>query len=292
MVESANTSIAPVADPADLTVGDLVKRLKPKDLYAIAVTMATLLSATVAAGWAAHGYLGANTADNRPIDAIAATQEGNEFQARLRSRPAIQTFERFLDAAATERWSEAYVLTSSAWRSQHNQQQADDLAREFRMTHKHRLRYFIPREIGADREVYDIDFEFADFIPSMPVRESLSRSRIGDVLKPDKVDSLARELLTELPRHYSTAGRSHAELEAYVKRFTADLTIRDCAIRDDLIEVLGSHDHLKLKPIVITETYQGKPAPIQKRRFVTATMVKDSGDWKMHSYDSFMVEKR
>lgn len=291
-MDTTKTTIATADDPADLTIGDLLKRLKARDLYALAAAMATVLTATAAGGWYAHDFASLNHAKPVPLDAIVATQEGNLFQDQVRSRPSVQSFVRFLDAAATERWSDAYVLTSSAWRSQHNTQQPEDLAREFRMTHKHRLRYFIPREIDADREVYDVDFEFADFIPSLPLRESLSRSRIGDVLKPDKVDGLAHELLSELPRHYMTGGRTASELEAYVRTFTADLTVRDLAVRDDLIEVLGSHDHLKLKPVVITETYQGKPAPVQKRRFVTATLVKDAGEWKIHSYDSFLVEKR
>ncbi len=291
MEPPTNVTNSATGDLADLTIGELLKRLKPAQLYALLTALVTIISAACIGAWNAKAYF--VSTDNHPqVDAISATKEGNAYQQEIRKRPAVRAFEGFLDAAATERWADAFAFTSNAWRSQHKTQRAEDLAREFRMTHRHEFHYYIPREINSDTEVYDIDFEFWDFIPSLPVRESLARSRIADVLKPEKVKDLARELLSELPRDYRTTGRSQSELEKYVEQFTSNLTLRDGIIRDDLIEVLGSEDHLKLDPIVITETYQGKPPPIEKRRFVRATLVRETGQWRVHSYDSFMVEKR
>ena len=61
-------------------------------------------------------------------------------------------------------------------------------------------------------------------------------------------------------------------------------------MRDDIIEELGKD--LQLTPIIASETYQGKMPPTPKRRYFKVTLVKEEGQWRVESYDSFMVEKR
>lgn len=278
-------------DIADLTVGELIKRLRPSALYTIIATSLSIFSAALVVGWQANTHIGNATTVVR-IDAVAATKEGNRFQQELRSRAELAMFSRFLDAVATERWADAFALTSSNWRNYHKTSKPSDLAREFRMTQRHELHYFIPREVAADVAVYDIDFEYWDFIPRLPHLEVLSNGRIGQSLKPDRVAELTEELISELPRHYDTSKLAPADLRTYVTSFVENLTLRDYVLRDDLFEELGGIHHLKLRPIVIKDMYQGARPAVQKRRFVKARLVKEEGVWKVHSYDSFMVEKR
>jgi len=278
----------PFREVSELTIRELIGRLRPSELYGVLAALVTLLSGAAYGGWAVRGYIKPKSGITE-LELVTAAEPGNTFQQRLRSRPAIGAFETFLDDAATERWADAYSLLATGWKTKFKS--PEDLALEYRMTQHHEFNYYVPTYVTDTREEYNVDFTFWDYLPQLPFREGLTRSRIGRILKDSDVASLVEEIKGELPRDYKTNSLTPNELRSRIRDFvTGSMTLRDLVMRDDIIEELGKD--LQLTPIIASETYQGKMPPTPKRRYFKVTLVKEEGQWRVESYDSFMVEKR
>lgn len=280
---------APSSTPADLSVGHLFRLLRPREVYGIfCVLIALLAGAFVAGRWSER--LLSLSSGTESKDPVAVFMENSPQQLSLRRQAPIAAFEEFLDAAASDRWSDAFALTSAAWRAQHRTSEPEDLKRDYRMTQRHQYHYYIPRDMGDERAEFDVDLEYWDFLPPLPVRESLRMTALHAALADGYVDQYARELLQTLKQCYDTSTMSEGILKERVTDFARTRTVRDLVIRDDIIEDLGRR--LLLTPILPSDTYQGKVPARSKKRLVNAAMVREHGAWRIHSYDSYMAEKQ
>jgi hypothetical protein len=266
---------------------DLVSRANTRSKLALLGALLVILAAAFLAG----SRFGGSILPGGGVDAIAATRANSQFQLAIRSRPSVQVFENFLNYTAEKNWPAAYRLLGPSW-AKFNINKPDDLERIYRRTLRYQFNYYIPDDVTADKEVYNVDFAFWDDVPNLPTFNEVTDSSLAEVLVPAKIDTLTQGLVDELPNDYVVPDSEKNQLPALTEKFVDRLKLSDMVLhQDDLIEMLG--DELGFQPIVKGNSYfQSAAAGKEERRFLKVVLVKQNGQWLLDSYDSFMVAKR
>jgi hypothetical protein len=273
--------------PADLSVVDILRmlgRLRPEHFWGMLVALGTVASLVFGAGRLSVGRERA-----APLPRAQAALRNGQVQQDFRERESIRAFERYLDYAACERWSEAYALLASS--KKRTLKRPEDLALDYRMTHRHDFHYYIPTSISPDHEFWDVEMSYWDFFPFLPERDRLVHLPLSKVLKEEQLEAITREAGDQLQVCHRGVNLDEPDLRNAVRVYMANVaTIRDLVLRDDVIDYLGNKLHME--PNIAKETAQGKAPPEERRRLFHVHLVKEEGDWVVASYDSYLVEKR
>jgi hypothetical protein len=268
-------------------IWNAVQRAQATAKLTIFVIAILLLGGAFIAGSRFGSVLGAPGGN----DAIAATRPNNPFQLAIRNRPSVKVFENYLSDTAEKNWPAAFSLLGPSW-AKFNINKPSDLEKIHRRTIRSEAYYYIPDNVGEDKEVYNVDFAFWDAVPSLPVFDEVMNSNLSDVLASQKMDALTQSLVTELPNDYVVPDAEKNQLPALTEKFVGRLKLSDLALHeDDIVEMLG--DQLGFQPIVQGNSYfQTASAGKQFRRMLKVVLVKQNGQWLVDSYDSYMVDKR
>lgn len=274
--------------PPDMTVRDLLEALRPSELWATIVALATVVSVAFLAGWNLAPSESSSLSD--AVNIVDAAGRGGAVQSQIRSRDSVTAFERFLEKASEEQWSDAFALMSDSWRDALQATEPADLANSYRMTNRHEFHYYIPTRIEPSREEYDVEFSYWDFFPNLPFREALTSRRLKSCLRREDFDDLVGDFVAALPECYSVPREQIGSLDQPIREILGTRTFRDLVLRDDLIELIGQE--LGFAPIIDNETYQGKWPAEERRRMFNVVLVKHDRSWFVNSYNSYLMDKR
>jgi hypothetical protein len=159
------------------------------------------------------------------------------------------------------------------------------------MTKRHTLRYFIPTHIDGESEEYDVDFEYEDYLPNLPILHRLPYYSLAEGLDSHNVAILAAEMSKALPSNWHVPDGASAELVAKMQSYLAStVRVRDIVLNDQILDDFARQEGLA--PISAEDTTAGGIPAQSRRRYVHVVLRNEDGNWKVHSYSSFMMEKR